>query len=158
MVIKAVEANEENFKPFGRFVKLNQGDPRTGTGGWMAWTSKEVCMDDIVNIGMCHVKGMPFEVDSMECHHFTEEVLICGDTSLVLAVANTDPQAKGAKPEDIRAFIINPGSFVTLYKGIWHDACRCKDRDSCYYYFLAHSGLEPAIFYPIDGEPVKVEL
>jgi ureidoglycolate lyase len=157
MRIKAVQATEENFKPFGTFLQVRNDHPRTGEGGWQAWMTKEPCMDDVCNIGITYAQGMPFCVDSMECLLRTQEVLACGDKPMVLAVADSDPAAPGADPKSIRAFVIRPGQLVTLDRGIWHDACRSAEGDGCYYYFLAHS-LDPAVFRPVSGEPVEVTL
>ena len=84
---------------------------------------------------MTMVKAMPFTVDTMERHSKTTELIVCGDRPLVLAVADSDPQGH-AKAQDIKAFIVSPGELVVMDRGIWHDACRCADGDSCYYYFL----------------------
>ena len=157
MTIKAVPATAENFKPFGRYFKIKQGDGRTGTGDWHAWMSPEPLIDDVANFGITEVGGMPLVVDTMESHPRTQEGLIPGNKPMVLAVANTDPAAGGAKPEDIRAFIVSPGEAVVIDRGIWHDACRCAGDGRCFYYFIAHS-LDPAVFIDVDGEPVTVEL
>lgn len=157
MKIKAVPVNEENFKPYGIYTRIIRGEARTGEGGWRAWTSPGLAMEHNAHFGMTKVAGMPFSVDSMERHTKSTELLVCGDKPIVLAVADSDPAGK-AKAEDIRAFIINPGEFVVLNYGIWHDACRCAEGDHCYYYFLSLETDEPAVFQPIEGEPVDVEL
>lgn len=157
MTIKAVPLTEENFAPYGKYVKVMDGEGRTGTGGWKAWMSKEVCMDVTANIGFTQVGGMPLLVDSMEVHNLTTEFLACGNKPIVLAVAASDPHGAGAVASDIRAFIINPGEFVVMKKGIWHDACRSAEGDDCYYYFMAQN-LETPEFVPIIGDVVRVEL
>lgn len=156
MKIKAVQATAENFKPYGRYFQIRQGKGRTGTGGWEAWMTPEDLIDDVANFGITSVSGGDFAVDSMESHPRTQEALFPGNAPIVLAVADTDPKAKGAKPEDIRAFILEPGTVAILNRGIWHDACRRAGEGECYYYFLAHS-LDPAVFIPVDGEAVQVE-
>lgn len=100
---------------------------------------------------------MPFSVDTMERHTKTTELIVCGNKPIVLAVANSSPDG-AAKAEDIQAFLISPGELVVMDRGIWHDACRCADGDSCYYYFLSLETDEKAVFQPIEGEPVLVEL
>ena len=157
MKIKAVPVNEENFSRFGKYYKVIQGEGRTGTGGWKAWMTPDVCMDDVAHFGFTQVKGMPFSVDSMERHTLTTELIVCGDKPIVRAVADSDP-AGAAKAEDIKAFIISPGELVVMDRGIWHDACRCAQGDECYYYFLSLETEEKAVFLPIEGEAVEVEL
>lgn len=90
MKIKAVPVNSTNFKPFGTYYKVMDGAPRTGTGGWKAWMTPGVCMDDVAHFGFTMVKGMPFTVDTMERHTKTTELIVCGDRPLVLAVADSD--------------------------------------------------------------------
>lgn len=157
MRIKAVPVNSENFKPFGTYYQVVQGEGRTGTGGWKAWMTPDVCMDDVAHFGYTEVKGMPFSVDTMERHTKTTELIVCGNKPIVLAVANSSPDG-AAKAEDIQAFLISPGELVVMDRGIWHDACRCADGDFCYYYFLSLETDEKAVFQPIEGEPVLVEL
>ena len=103
MKIKAVPVNSTNFKPFGTYYKVMDGAPRTGTGGWKAWMTPGVCMDDVAHFGFTMVKGMPFTVDTMERHTKTTELIVCGDRPLVLAVADSDPQGH-AKAQDMKAF------------------------------------------------------
>jgi ureidoglycolate lyase len=155
--IKAMPLTEENFAPYGKYVKVMEGEGRTGEGGWRAWMSQDVCMEVPANIGFTQVGGMPLIVDSMEVHNLTTEFLACGNKPIVLAVADSDPYAAGARAADIRAFIIQPGEFVVLDKGIWHDACRSAEGDECYYYFMAQN-LEVPEFIPILGEAVRIEL
>lgn len=119
--------------------------------------SEDVCMDVPANIGFTQVGGMPLVVDSMEVHNLTTEFLACGNKPIVLAVADSDPHGKGAEASDIRAFVLQPGEFVVMDKGIWHDACRSAEGDECYYYFMAQN-LEVPEFVPIIGEAVRVEL
>lgn len=156
MAIKAVPVNAENFSPYGTYTKVMDGKGRTGAGGWECFMTPGLCMDHIAGLGFTKVGGMPLEVDSMEVHNLTTEMLMCGDKPIVLAVADSDPHAAGARAEDIRAFIISPGEIVVMKKGIWHDACRGVDGDT-YYYFMAQN-LEPAEFVPVIGDPVMVEL
>ena len=100
---------------------------------------------------------MPFTVDTMERHTKTMELIVCGDKPIVLAVADSDPCGQ-AKAEDIRAFIISPGEIVVMNRGIWHDACRCGEGDSCYYYFLSLETDEKAVFQPVEGGCVDITL
>ena len=128
MTIKAVPVTAENFKPFGVMYEIDREHMRVGTGGWKAWTAPGDIMDDKCNIGITYAQNMPFKVDSMECHNPTQEVMVCGNKPIVLAVANSTPypQAPGADPASIRAFIINPGQVVVINRSIWHDACRTR--------------------------------
>lgn len=157
MKIKAIPVNEENFKRFGTYTRIMKGEPRTGTGGWKAWMTPGLCMDETAHLGFTKVSGMPFTVDSMERHTKTTELLVCGNKPMVLAVADSDPSGK-AKSEDIQAFLISQGEIVVLNRGIWHDACRSAEGDSCYYYFLSLETDEKAVFVSIEGEPVEVVL
>lgn len=157
MVIKAVPVNEENFKRFGTCTKVMKGEGRSGTGGWKAWMTPEVCMEEAAHFGFTKVAGMPFTVDKMERHTKTTELMVCGDKPMVLAVADSDPAGK-AKAEDIAAFLIQQGEIVVINKGIWHDACRSAEGTACYYYFLSLETDEKAVFTQILGDPVTVEL
>lgn len=156
MTIKAIPATEENFEPYGEFVRLIQGEGRTGDGGWHAWLTQNPCLDVPVMVGYCLVGGSPFEVDTMESSVNVEEVLICGDKPMVLPVAATDP-GEPVKAEDVRAFIISPGEYVRIKKSLWHDACRSVDGEGCYYYFLSAQPDDSNVL-PLTGDPVTVEV
>ena len=125
--------------------------PAPARGGWQAWMTGEPCLDDVCNIGHHLREGHALRrgLDGVSPRG-TQEVLVCGDKPMVLAVANSDPTAPGADPKSISAFIFRPGQLITLDKGIWHDACRSAEGDECYYYFLAHS-LDPAGLPPGGG-------
>lgn len=157
MKIKAIPANKENFKPFGTYTRVMTDQARSGEGGWKAWTTPDVCMDDVAHFGFTKAAGMPFVVDSMERHTKSTELLVCGDKPMVLAVADSDPSGR-AKTEDIRAFVISPGEIVVLNRGIWHDACRSAQGDGCYYYFLCLETDETAAFLSVEGDAIEVEL
>lgn len=156
MTIKAIPATEENFKPYGEFVKLRQGEGRTGDGGWHAWLTQKPCLDVPVMVGFTKVGGTPFEVDTMESSVGVEEVLMCGDKPFVIPVAATDVN-QPVKAEDVRAFIVSPGEYVRIKTGLWHDACRSADAEGCYYYFLSAQPEESKTL-PVVGEPVQVEV
>lgn len=158
MGIKAVRVTEENFKRFGVYTRIIKGEARTGTGGWRAWMTPDVCMTHAAHFGFTKVGGMPFTVDKMERHTQTTELMICGNQPMVLAVADTDPASSGAKAEDIVAFLVEPGEIVVINEGIWHDACRSAQGDSCYYYFLSLETDEKAVFTDVLGGSVDVTL
>ena len=157
MIIKAMPVTEENIKPFGRYEQIMKGEARTGTGGWRAWTTPDVTMDDEAHFGFVKVGGMPFEVDSMERHTKTTELMMSGDKPFVVALANSAPDGEPLA-EDIRAFIVQPGEYIVIDRGIWHDACRSAQGDGCYYYFLSLETDEKAVFRAVQGGMVSVEL
>ena len=153
--IKAVHVTPENFARFGTVTRLIDDEPFTGDG-WKCWLSDDACMDQPSHFGMTYVRTYPpYTVETMERHTKTHELMVCGETfPLVVALADSDPSGH-AKTEDIQAFIIEPGEYIVIKPGIWHDACRGFDRET-FYYFLSLETDEKAVFQPIDGEPVEI--
>lgn len=154
--IKAVRADRENFLRFGRFEDVKSFECFRGQG-WQCWLTDQVCMNQPAHFGMTYVKtAPPYEVVTMERHTKTEELMVCGDGPIVVALADSDPAGQ-AKTEDIQAFILYPGEIIVIRKGIWHDACRALTGET-FYYFLSLETDEPAVQQSLDGDIPAITL
>lgn len=162
--VHAVNVREADFSAYGRVYAMtgsgNAGDPVTGIirsegPGWTDAYTAAPLLGSNGSLGLTKGGPAPFTTTQMERHLLTEEALFCAADPIVLAVAaSTD----GAQPraEDIRAFVITPGTVVVLNKGTWHDACRGIGKDA-YYYWMATCGLgDGSPWVEVAGGSVRV--
>lgn len=157
-MIKPIKVTKENFTPFGKYscIKQEQRIPDEKYDEYMTF-DKHVYQPMRFGMTICKNEKR-FEVDSMERHMTTEEILFCGDKPIVLSVANSDPHGE-PQAADVRVFLMEPGDMVMLDKGIWHDACQSTD-DDAFYYFMAHGTGQgdEIVWHNILPEPLMVEV
>ncbi len=154
--IKAVPITKEGFAPFGRYYNLYEGRS-TKTEDFEAYMLNELHVDEPMNFGITICKAGDFDSVSMERHFLTEEPQFCGDGTMVLTVANTDPEHYPAA-EDVQAFILKPGDLAVLAKGIWHDANHGIEKDTMYYFMATNKAPDSreTEWIEIKPEPVRV--
>ncbi len=157
--IKANAATKENFAKFGTFYSIkNEGSFREDDG-FKAWMAPEMKVGIKATFGFTVCDPGEFECDSMERHLANEEALVCGDAPMVVTVADSDPMGQ-PKEEDIMAFIVNPGDYVVLNRGIWHDANHGVDKKT-YYYWISQVQADiddPTSIDFIDVVPAPVKV
>jgi ureidoglycolate lyase len=151
--IHALDVRMADFSLYGRVYAMTGAEPaadpateviRSAGPGWTDAYTAAPLLGSNGSLGLTRGGPAPFTSTQMERHLLTEEALFCAADPIVLAVAaptdGTQPRA-----EDVRAFVITPGTVVVLNKGTWHDACRGIGKDA-YYYWMATCGLG-------DGSP-----
>lgn len=163
--IVAERLDARAFAPFGRVWSLDGSDAGADAGavrrsqgpGWTDRYTIDAVLDTPGHLGLTACPAVPFAVEQMERHEHTGEVLFCTDAAIVLAVAPAGPAPAPASAE-VRAFVIEPGTAVSLHRGVWHDACRGAHGPTRYHWLAT---VDPAIsddwVAPDDG-PVRVEL
>lgn len=153
-----VPVNEENFRPYGSYYHVTQGE--SCSGDWYRmFTTKDVVVERPLKFGITQCdNGKTFLVDSMERHLSSEEVQFAGSAPIILSVADSDPWGN-PREEDVASFLLSPGDVVVLKRGIWHDACHSAERKTMYF-FLSYTNGEPSetAWLPVLPEPVKIEL
>ena len=160
-VITTLTPDSASFAPFGRVVTLDSGalpDLVTTSGsGWTDAYTREPLTRENPNLGMTSALGMPFTSTVMERHANVEEALLPAASALVLAVAVATDE-KAPRAEDVRAFIVAPGTAVILNPGVWHDACRGLDGPTSYYWLSSCVDAGSSLWTPITGGPVDVRV
>lgn len=153
MMIKAVRANEDNFKKYGLYYDLYKTSKQKSGDGWKCSTS-DYDFEYQMPFGYVEVRAhVPFVVDSMERNSRSKEMQIVGGKPIVLAVANT--QGDAPRAEDVEAFILYPGDVIVLDVNIWHDASYSLFEETYYYYFSQDD--PSANFIPLqEGKTVLV--
>jgi len=151
----------ESFSRFGRVFEMRGGEQSglvlTEGLGWSdAYTSEPITREK-PSLGMTSAPGLPYSCSQMERHTNVEEALLPGTDPIVLAVAAaTDGDAPCT--DEVRAFVIHPGTAVVLHPGIWHDACRGVAGPTSYYWLASCTDSGSSPWTPLDGGPVTIEV
>lgn len=153
--IHPVPIEELDFTPYGHYYNL-KNHPLINKDIFQAFRTKTPVMSKAMRLGITVCGGGDFLSKCMERHITTEELLFPGDQTLILAIADSDPEGY-PRQEDIIAVILNPGDLVVLKRGIWHDACRALQGET-FYYFMAKNDGSPreTEWVPIQPNPVCV--
>ncbi len=75
-------------------------------------------------------KGIRAQIDEMECHYDTEELLVALDGDIVINVALPDSTKKAPDESTIGSFYMKQGSGVILKAGMWHALPCTVSKDS----------------------------
>ena len=121
---KPISIKDFDFTPYGRYWDLHK-ERGVKTEKYEAYMTIDP----------------PVEVDSMERHMSTEEVLFAGDKPIILSIANSDPYGM-PQAKDVVSLLMEPGDLVVMKRGIWHDACHAVEGHA-QYYFLSYSNGDP---------------
>lgn len=159
MILKAVDARDMDFTPYGRLFNMRaEGDGLhyTRTAEYTDACTALPVIDTLASLGYTKSSGVPFTAQQMERHLHTQEAQIPESQPIVLLVAPAT-QTPCPDVQDVRAVIIPKGYIAVLERGVWHSASHGLYTES-YYYWLAnvHKG-EPTEWQPIQGGPVTVE-
>ena len=157
-ITKPVSIKEFDFTPYGRYWDLKK-ERGVKTDKYEAYMTIDPPVERPLRFGMTTCEnGAAFDVDSMERHLSTEEVLFAGDKPIILSLAASDP-AGNPKAEDVVSLLMEPGDLVVIKRGIWHDACHAA-ASSALYYFLSYSNGDPSetAWLPVTPAPVQVQL
>lgn len=160
-VVTVLTPDSASFAPFGRVVMLDSGafPDLVFTEGpeWADVYTRTALTRENPNLGMTSAPGMPFTSTVMEQHANVEEALLPAGSAIVLAVAEAiDGEAPRA--EDVRAFVVAPGTAVILNPGVWHDACRGLDGPTSYYWLSSCVDAGSSPWTPITDGPVDVRV
>ena len=118
MDIKVKKLNKEDFDKFGAFVEAPNAEPTFQSGQFAYWKQLlEIRMGE-VEIGMLKVRKYDMQLDRMERHAETAEMLIPVDGSVIIPVA--PPSDTTPDPAKAEAFVVNQGQAVILGKNCWH--------------------------------------
>lgn len=107
----------EGFRPFGEYHRLKTPASLKN----LPVFTKKLPLSGPIHFGATSVQGGSFQSKQMERHVLGSEILLCGNETMVLTVADSDPDGVPFA-EDVRCFYMQPGDLVVLNKGIWHDA------------------------------------
>lgn len=126
----------ERFARFGLVARLGDEAPTAQGDQFRFWSDlAHYHVPGETEIGLCTVYRTPSaEVDWMERHDRTPEILIPVDAPMVL------PVMAGDGSEDVEAFEIVVGEAVVIGTGVWHSACLPKEGDTATYWVIFRRG------------------
>lgn len=144
-----------DFSPYGMHYPLSPFVSGQFDSSLHSCTSIPVMVQPM-RLGLTSCGGGTFLCRQMERHISTQELLFAGDKPLVLVVANSDPFGK-PQAQDLVAVSIGHGDLVVLHPGIWHDACRCLQGETVYYFMANNDGSPQEVqWIPIAPQPVEI--
>lgn len=159
MIVKAVSIKEIDFSPYGTyFDMLNDGEKvYFGKGDvWKDYLTKSPLIDTGAHLGITKTASVPFVVDKMERHLYTEEALFCLNKPIVLTLAKNTGE-DFPRSENITAVILELGDVVSLKRGVWHDACRSLEGEA-YYYYIASIPENDAHWIEVEGDLPTIDI
>lgn len=155
---KPIPIKAFDFTPYGRYWDL-RSERGVKTDKYEAYMTIDPPVERALRFGMTVCEnGNTFQVDSMERHMSTEEVLFAGDTPIVLSIAGSDPMGL-PQACDVVSLLLEPGDLVVMKPGVWHDACHAVE-GRAQYYFLSYNNGDPdeITWKPVQPAAVPVEL
>ncbi|GAA1321819.1 ureidoglycolate lyase [Leucobacter albus] len=157
--VTAEPVTAESFAPFGRVLPMSNGPHEalvlTAGDGWDDAYTRSPITREVPSLGMTSAPAAPYASTFMERHVNIEEALLPAGHPIVLAVASTG-EGEAPRAEDVRAFVIEPGTAVVLHPGVWHDACRGLGEPTSYYWLASCVDAGSSPWTPIVGGPVAV--
>lgn len=118
--------NEKKLKEFGNLIKVPKKDERKPTlesdflkyYGGMGFLSCK----DLLDFGIITFKKRDFEVEQLEQHTLSNELLFAIDRPFVIPITSNIYNNGEAFPDikKIKAIRINQGEGIIFKKGIWH--------------------------------------
>lgn len=159
MILKAVDARDIDFTPYGRLFNMceaGEGLHYTDTPDYSDACTAQPVIDTLASLGCTKSCGVPFTAKEMERHFHTQEAQMPTDQPIVFLVA---PATEGPRPHarDVRAVIIPKGYVVVLERGVWHSASHGLYSEGRYYWMANVYRGEPTEWQPIEDGPITVE-
>lgn len=131
--IKAKAITEENFRKFGKVVTSPTTKPTSEAADYKFWSDvAHYQIEGETEIGICTVFQQPTtEIDSMERHLNTPEILIPIDAPFVVPLLR-----EGDAAEKAEAFRVDIGEAVVIDEGVWHGACLPVGKKASSYFVI----------------------
>lgn len=125
--MKVLELNEKNFSEFGSVLKIDEKFCFERFNSFNCYLFDSMKSNNDILIIMLEVFKELKEVEQLERHHLTEEVIMPIKGKAELYVAN--PNKSILTIDDISVFNIEPGFGVKLYKNVWHAIPNKKSKE-----------------------------
>lgn len=141
----------ESFRPYGSVATRPAGAPLAEDETFRYWSdAAHFGIEGETEIGFCTVyRQERDEVNWMERHMRTPEVLIAVDRPFLLPVMSEDGK--------VEAFLVEAGEAVVIARGVWHSACKPVDGDEATYFVIFRRGTPQEDVTKMDIEPVVIE-
>ena len=124
MLVAIKEATAENFQKYGSLVALPDCPAPLGTETVRFWPAlAKYLINGYTEMGLCTCLERPRQIESLERHCQTPEILIPLDDAFLLPVAAAEhPVTEGnkLKVKGIRIMKVKRGTAVVINPGVWH--------------------------------------
>jgi ureidoglycolate hydrolase len=149
--IKQQRIDVEGFRPYGSVARRPAGPPLAEDDTFRYWSdAAHYGIEGETEIGFCTVyRQERDEVNWMERHMRTPEVLIAADRPFLLPVMSEDGR--------VDAFLVETGEAAVIGQGVWHSACKPIDAEEATYFVIFRRGTPQEDVTKMDIEPVVIE-
>ncbi len=137
MEVKAKLISKENFKKFGKVVKLPSTEPTAQAEDYKFWSDiSHYEIEGKTEIGICTVyKQEKNIVEGVERHLRTPEILIPIDAPFIVPLL-----LENDSEEKMEAFVVGLGEAVVINNGVWHGACIPVGKEKSSYFVIFRLG------------------
>lgn len=128
MKIKVKELNQDTFAAYGSVLDWKGTKLSSTSENHDYWDGVAQMHPDGTQV--CSFlrtkKSTKAQIDEMECHYKTEELLVALQGDIVITVAEPNPAKTAPDESTLSCFTLKQGSGVVLKAGLWH-ALPCTD-------------------------------
>ncbi len=123
-MIKELEVNSitnVSFADYGYLISNENIEPKMEENTFTFWDDlAEMNIEGKTGFGILEVNKRNKEFTNLERHVKTEEVFFAIDKDVVVLVGKATPNQEVPEIETVKAFKLENGKGVLLYKGTWH--------------------------------------
>jgi len=123
-MIKELEVNSltnKNFTDYGYLISIENIEPKIEENTFTFWDDlAEMNIERKTGFGILEVNKRSKNFTNLERHVKTEEVFFTLDGDVIVLVGKATPNQEIPEIETVKAFKLEKGKGVLLYKGTWH--------------------------------------
>lgn len=123
-MIKELEVNSltnKNFADYGYLISNENIEPKIKENTFTFWDDlAEMNIEGKTGFAILEVNKRSKDFTNLERHVKTEEVFFTIDKDVVVLVGKATPNQEVPEIETVKAFKLENGKGVLLYKGTWH--------------------------------------
>jgi len=123
-MIKELEVNSltnKNFTDYGYLISNENIEPKMEENTFTFWDDlAEINIDGKTGFGILEVNKRNKDFTNLERHIKTEEVFFTIDKDVIVLVGKATPNQEVPEIETVKAFKLENGKGILLYKGTWH--------------------------------------
>ena len=123
-MIKELEVNSltnKNFADYGCLISIENIEPKIKENTFVFWDNlAEMNIEGKTGFGILEVNRRNKDFTNLERHIKTEEVFFAIDKDVIVLVAKATPNQEVPEIETVKAFKLEKGKGIFLFKGTWH--------------------------------------
>lgn len=123
-MFKELEVNSltnKNFADYGYLISNENIKPKMEENTFTFWDDlAEMNIEGKTGFGILEVNKRSKDFTNLERHVKTEEIFFAIDKDVIVLVGKATPNQEVPEIETVKAFKLEKGKGVLLYKGTWH--------------------------------------